>query len=96
MIVCWSGACYSKLAAWLMQMHVKACCRSSAVTDALSTGISLTVGGSVASGTTIEDDPAAGSDGRRAVYSRPAGQTAPRGAAPGNPSVWHSATAGTA
>ena len=54
------------------------------------------VGGGVASGTTIEDDPAAGSDGGRPMYSRPAGQTAPRGAAPGNQSVQHSVVAGVA
>ena len=72
----------------------EACCRSSAVADALGTGVSPTVGGGVASGTAIEDDPAAGSDGGRLVYSRPAGQTAPKGVAPGDPLVRHSVAAG--
>ena len=72
------------------------CRKLSAVADALGTGVSPTVGGDVASGTAIEDDPAAGSDGGRPVCSRLAGQIAPRGAEPGNLSVEHFVAAGSA
>ena len=81
---------YLKLAAQPMNL-APACCRLPAAADVLGTGVSLAVSGGMASGTAIEGDPAAGLDGGRLMYSRPAGGTTPRGAAPGIPLVWHSA-----
>ena len=70
LFVNWAGVVLFEACSPANADSAEACCRSPATADALSTSTASTAGCSVASCTTIEEDPEAGSDGGGPMQGR--------------------------